>query len=183
MRPDMTSQEPQSDPPAVSGGGRGHVQEWAEKAGPIGKETVMKLSSVLLAGLGAAALTAVVLLILGVSFQRPLPTQGAGLYNRATETTVTGVVSGVRDFPCPVSEGEMGDHLMLKTTDGEVMVHLAPGRVMRSQNLRFAVGEQLTVTGSRVRVLGNNDLIAREIARGNDSYVFRDRAGKLMLVQ
>jgi len=183
MRPDMTSQRSQSDPPAVSGGSRGHAQEWAEKVEPIGKEMVMKLSSVLLAGLGAAALTAVVLLILGVSFRRPLPTQGAGLYNRATETTVTGVVSEVRDFSCPVSDGEMGDHLMLKTADGEVLVHLAPGRVMRSQNLRFAPGEQLTVMGSRVRLLGHNDLIAREIVRGTDTYVFRDQAGKLMLVQ
>jgi hypothetical protein len=179
----MTSQGPQSDAPAASGESRGHVQEWAEMVEPIAKETVMKLSSLLLAGLGAAALTAVVLLILGVSFRRPLPTQGAGLYNRATETTVTGVVSEVLDFSCPVSEGEMGDHLVLKTAEGEVMVHLAPGRVMRSQKLRFAPGEQLTVTGSRVRITGHNDLIAREIVRGLDDYVIRDQAGKLMLVQ
>ncbi|HXY49926.1 MAG TPA: hypothetical protein VEI01_10785 [Terriglobales bacterium] len=183
MKSDILFQGPQSDPLVASGGSPGYVQEWAEKVDPKGKEMVLRLSGILLAAFGAAALTAAVLLILGVSFRRPLPAQGAALYNPAKETTVTGVVSEVRDFACPVSDGELGSHVTLKTANGELLVHLAPGRVMRSQSLRFALGEQLTVTGSRVPVVGGNDLIAREVTRGADDYLFRDRTGKLILVQ
>ena len=154
---------------------------WVEAAPPR-KETVMRLSSLILAGVGAAALIAVVLLILGVSFRRPVA-QGAALYQPNAEITVSGTVTEVRDFACPVSEGELGSHLVLKTANGEVMVHLAPGRIMRSQQLRFAPGDQIIVTGAKVRALGSKDLIAREIVRGGEDWVFRDRAGKLMLVQ
>jgi len=183
MKPEILFPGPQSDPLVASGGNLGRVHEWTEQVEPKGKEMVLGLSGILLAAFGAVALTAAVLLILGVSFRRPLPAQGAALYNPATETTVTGVVSEVRDFACPVSDGELGNHLTLKTANGEVMVHLAPGRAMRSQNLRFAPGEQLTVTGSRVPVIGRNDLIAREVVRGADDYLFRDRTGKPILVQ
>jgi hypothetical protein len=39
------------------------------------------------------------------------------------------------------------------------------------------------VTGSRVRVLSSNDLIAREITRAGEAYVLRDQTGKLLMVQ
>jgi len=180
MKSDILFQEP--DPLVASGGNPGRGQQWTQKVEPKGKEIVLRLSGILLAAFGAAALTAAVLLILGVSFRRPLPAQGAALYNPANETTVTGVVSEVRDFACPVNDGELGNHVTLKTANGEVMVHLAPGWVLRSQNLRFAPGEQLTVTGSRVPVVGRNDLIAREVVRGADDYLLRDRTGKPILV-
>jgi hypothetical protein len=146
-------------------------------------ETAIKLSSVLLAGLCALLFLAVLLLVLGVNFRPPITAHGASLYNPATEVTVKGNVEKVLDFTCPVSDGEMGSHLLLKTAHGIIQVHLAPGRVMRSQRLSFAPGDQLTVIGSRVRALGTRDLIAREIIRGQEDFIFRDRAGNLLLVQ
>ena len=143
----------------------------------------MKLASMLIAALGAVLLVVVVLLILGVNFRRPLPEQGAELYDSSTEMTVSGVVTETREFACPVSDGEMGSHLLLKTANGVMQVHLAPGRILRSHQLKFVPGEQLVVVGSRVRRLGSNDLIARQVSRGTEEYVFRDSAGKLMLVQ
>ena len=128
-------------------------------------------------------LIAFFLLVFGVSFHRPLG-QGAALYDPSKEVLLKGVVKEVKEFSCPVSEGEMGSHLLLETADGMVQVHLAPGRVMRSQNLRFNPGEQLVVLGARVGMkMGSTDLIAREITRGNESFLFRDRQGKLMLTQ
>jgi hypothetical protein len=142
----------------------------------------MKLSSVFLATLCAIVLVAVLMLMLGVNVHR-VPAQGAKLYNPATETTLKGSVAEIRDFACPVSEGEIGSHLMLKTGDGIVQVHLAPGRIMRSHKLNFNVGDQLTIVGSKVDLLGKEDLIAREITRGNENFVFRDTTGNSMLVQ
>lgn len=142
----------------------------------------MKLSSILLTAVCFIVLVAALMLMLGVNVHRA-PAQGAKLYNPATETTLKGTVTEVRDFACPVSEGEIGTHLMLQTSDGVVQVHLAPGRIMRSHKLSFSVGNQLTVVGSKVKLLGKEDVIAREITRANESFVFRDRVGNSMLVQ
>jgi hypothetical protein len=142
----------------------------------------MKLSSIFLATFCAIVLIAVLMLMLGINVHR-VPAQGAKLYNPGTEVTIKGVVADVKDFACPVSEGEMGSHLMLKTGEEMVQVHLAPGRIMRSNKLSFGTGDQLTVIGSKVQLYGNKDVIAREIIRGNEDFVLRDREGNSMLVQ
>jgi hypothetical protein len=143
----------------------------------------MKISSLLYGLVLAVVVIAVVLLILGVNFHSPVTAQGAALYNPSNEITAKGVVQEVQEFDCPVSEGELGSHLLLKTADGVLQVHLAPVRIMRGQNLSFAPGDQVEVVGSKVRLAGENGLIAREITRGNESYIFRDRTGKLLLTQ
>lgn len=143
----------------------------------------MKLSTLVFAGIGGVAVVAVVLLIAGVRFERPLTVQGAALYNPADEVIVKGVITEVRDFTCPVSEAEQGAHLLLKTADSVVQVHLAPGRILRSQKISFAPGDQISVIGSKFRFRGNSDVIAREVTRGSENFVIRDRQGNLMLVQ
>jgi DNA/RNA endonuclease YhcR with UshA esterase domain len=135
-----------------------------------------------LGGVAAVAVIAGLLLIFGVSFHHPV-TQGSALYNIANEVLVTGTVIDNKEFACPVSEGEMGSHVILQTGNGEVTIHLAPGRVTRSQQLRFKPGETIAVLGSKTRVTGNNDLIAREVMRGTETIILRDRDGKLLLTQ
>jgi hypothetical protein len=143
----------------------------------------MKLSSLVVGAISAIAVIAVVLLIAGVHFERPISLQGAALYNPANEIVLKGVVREVQEYACPISEGEMGEHLVVKTDDGVVQVHLAPGRILRSQKISFAPGDQISIVGSKFRFHGNNDLIAREITRGNENFMFRDHEGKLMLIQ
>jgi len=144
----------------------------------------MRLSTLILGTIVAVAVIGVLLWSTGViKFERPVTAQGAALYNRASETTVTGVVKDLADFDCPVSEGEIGSHLTLMTADGALQIHLAPARIMRSHPMRFAPGDQLEVIGSAVRIRGKEGMIAREVTRGNESFVLRDLDGRLMLVQ
>ena len=143
----------------------------------------MKMSSLLYGMVFAVAVILVLLLILGVSFHRPVSAQGAALYNAADEVTVAGRVQEVHEFDCPVSEGELTTHLMLKTANGIVQVHLAPARIMAGQKLSFPPGDQIEVVGAKIQLNGTNGVIAREITRGNESFIFRDREGKLLLVQ
>jgi len=143
----------------------------------------MKILSLLYGLVFAVAVIAVLLLVLGVGFHRPVTAQGAALYNPANEVVVKGIVQEEQDFDCPVSEGEVGSHLMLKTSAGVLQVHLAPVRIMSSQKLSFAPGEQIEVVGSKIRLEGKNGVIAREITRGNETIIFRDGQGKLLLVQ
>lgn len=142
----------------------------------------MKPFSLLLGTILAVAVLGTLLLTFGVKPRGPTE-QGAALYNAATETSIKGVVRGVEDFTCPVSESEIGRHIRLQTDNGMLQVHLAPARVMRSQVFSFSPGDQIEVVGSRVRLQGNDTLIAREITRGNESFFVRDRQGQLLLVQ
>ena len=132
----------------------------------------MKLSSLVVGAISAIAVIAVVLLIAGVHFERPVALQGAALYNPADEIVVQGVVREIKEFTCPVSEGEMGEHLVLKTDYGITAVHLAPGRVLRSQRISFAAGDQLSafteaMTSLHVRSRGATKISYFAIAKGS----------------
>lgn len=142
----------------------------------------MKLSCLLLGSLAAVAVIVVLMLIFGLSFHHTIA-QGSALYNPSNEILVTGTVVETKEFACPVSEGEMGSHVMLQTGEGVVTVHLAPGRIVRSQKMSFQPGQTLSVVGSKSRITGSNDLIAREIMRGSETYILRDREGKLLVTQ
>src|SRR5262249_10087526 len=106
------------------------------------RSTALKLASIFLAAVCFVVLIAGLMLMLGVNVYWT-PAQGAELYNPATETTPKGSIVELRDFACPVSEGEIGSHLMLKTGDKLVQEHLAAERIMRSNKLSFNVGDQL----------------------------------------
>jgi len=139
----------------------------------------MKTSSFLFGLVLAVAVICVLLLTFGVSFRAAGPVK----YNAATETKTLGVVESTQDFACPVSEGEIGSHIKIRTSEGLVQVHLAPARIVRAHNIRFSPGEKIEVIGSKVRYQGNDDVIAREIIRGTDFFAIRDSNGKLVLVQ
>jgi hypothetical protein len=142
----------------------------------------MKPFSLLLGSILSVAVIAVLLLTFGVKPRGPTE-QGAALYNAANETTISGVVRGVEDSTCAVSESEMGRHLRLQTAQGMMQIHLAPARVMRSQKFSFSPDDQIEVVGSKLSVQGQESIIARDITRGNESFFIRDRAGKLLLIQ
>ncbi len=139
----------------------------------------MKTSNYILGGLFAVALVAVLVLLFNVP-ERPAATKGASIYDPAKEVVVKGAVEKVWDFACPESNGEMGRHLLLRTTQGHMQVHLAPVRMMRHQPMTLAVGDQIEVVGSQVRIWDRNDVLAREITRGANMMALRDRQGNLL---
>ena len=143
----------------------------------------MKLSSLIIGMVFAVGVISVLLLVFGVSFHQPLNVQGAALYNPANEMQASGSVVSTEEFTCPVSESELGEHLTLKTGDKLLQVHLAPSRILRSQKIKFTPGEQIQVVGAKVRFHGTDGLIAREIVRDNETFIFRDTTGKLLMVQ
>jgi len=99
-------------------------------------------------------------------------------YNPATEGVFKGAVEEVRDRQCPVSGG-MGSHVILKLEDGTTIeVHLAATKFVKEYELVFNKGDVLEVTGSKVQFEGVDTIFAREVKRGNDLFVFRDKDGK-----
>jgi DNA/RNA endonuclease YhcR with UshA esterase domain len=98
-------------------------------------------------------------------------------YDIAAETKFKGVIDEVKDRECPIS-GTMGAHLMIKA-DGKVYeVHIAPTKMVKSYDVVFQKGDEVEIKGVKTTFQGVDAILAREIKRGNDDFVFRDPQGK-----
>ena len=98
-------------------------------------------------------------------------------YDPATEVKIKGVIAEVKDFECPVSGG-MGAHITLKAGDKNVLVHIALSKFLKDYEMSFAKGEEVEVLGSKVMMDGEEVILAREITRGQNTFMFRDNKGK-----
>ena len=127
----------------------------------------------------ALILILAVAVIVTPAFAAPKAGSQAGVpkYDPATEAVFKGTVEEVRDRQCPVSGG-MGAHVILNLGGGKTIeVHLATTKFMKNYELVFNKGDQLEVTGSKVTFEGVETIFAREVKRGNDTFVFRDKEG------
>ena len=98
-------------------------------------------------------------------------------YNPSTEAVFKGTVEDVHDRQCPVSGG-LGAHIVLRQIDGTTIeVHLAPSKFVKDYELVFSKGDQIEVTGSKVNFENVETIFAREVKRGNDVFVFREKDG------
>jgi DNA/RNA endonuclease YhcR with UshA esterase domain len=98
-------------------------------------------------------------------------------YDRAAEATFKGTVEEVRDRQCPVSGG-MGSHLILKLAGGNTIeVHLALTKFVKTYDFVFNKGDVVTVVGTKVQFEGVQTIFAREVTRGSDTFMFRDKNG------
>lgn len=138
----------------------------------------MKPKCFLLGMLGGVALIALLLLVFGVRF-----TSDVMAYDASKEISAKGTVAAGDEFACPGSQGELGAHFILKTGQGDYVVHLAPARVMRSLHWNFQPGQQVEVVGAQVRYQGKNGLLAKTITTDRDIYTLRDGSGVLVVKQ
>ena len=132
------------------------------------KEAVMKRACI-------PAIALVVLLALVPSLYATKP--AGPKYDPATEMKIKGVITEVKDFECPVSGG-MGAHITLKAGDKSVLVHIALSKFLKDYEMSFAKGDEVEVLGSKVMMDGEEVILAREITRGQNLFVFRDKNGK-----
>lgn len=98
-------------------------------------------------------------------------------YDLATEAAFKGTVEDTVDRQCPMSGG-IGSHLMLKLADGKTIeVHLAATKFLKNFELVFSKGDKVEVIGTRVQFEGKETIFAREVTRGSETFVFRDKNG------
>lgn len=113
----------------------------------------------------------------GVSLaQRGMGGGYARLYDLQTVATVSGKVVSV-DTVARRSGRFYGIHLVVKTADGDMSVHLGPGWFLSQKGMKIAPGDEVEVTGSRVTYDGKPALIAAEVRKGSESLVLRDSKG------
>lgn len=110
--------------------------------------------------------------------QQKNSTEAVPKYDPSAEAVFKGTVDEVRDRECPVSRG-MGAHILLRTGEGKTIeVHLATTKFVKSYELAFNKGDALEITGVKVKFENVDTIFAREIKRGNDTFVFRDKEGR-----
>jgi hypothetical protein len=100
---------------------------------------------------------------------RPLP------YNPKTEARMKGTVE---ELQLPL-KGREKDAARLRLNNGTeiVDVYLCPESFLQDLGFSFSKGDEIALTGSKVKE-GEVDLIlAREVVKGNDTLVLRDEKG------
>jgi len=126
-------------------------------------------------GFGRSFFPAILLLsTLPLVAQRAQET-AAPKYDVHTETKMKGAVEEVK-LPPKGSEKEVA-HLLVKTGADTVDVYLCPKSFLDDMGVSFSKGDEIALTGSKVKQ-GEADLIlAREVVKGNDTLVLRDDKG------
>ena len=100
---------------------------------------------------------------------------GAPKYDPHTETKMKGTVEEVK-LPPKGSEIEIA-HLMVKNGTEIVDVYLCPESFLEEMGVGFSKGDEIAVTGSKVKQDGADLVLAREVVKGNDTLVLRDDKG------
>ena len=96
-------------------------------------------------------------------------------YNVQTETKIQGTIQDVR-MPATGHEKEVV-HLVVKVGNDTINVYLCPKSFLDEMGIEFNRGDEIVLTGSKVKQ-GDVDLVlARQAQKGQDTLVLRDDKG------
>ena len=105
-----------------------------------------------------------------------LATTSPPKYDLKAETKLKGTVDEVK-LPAKGSEKEIA-HLVVKDGANSVDVYLCPKSFFDDMGMAFAKGDEITITGSKVKQGDAEVFLAREIVKGsNDTFSLRDAKG------
>jgi len=116
------------------------------------------------------------LLWVAAGVSQKTPDNGVLKYDLQTEMKAKGSVEEV-DM---VSLGARKDftELIVKSGDDQLHVYVCPKPFEDEMGISFAKGDEIAVTGSRVKRDASDVILARELVKGTDTLMFRDGKGK-----
>ena len=118
---------------------------------------------------------AVVAVVVGSGVAVAQMSHGSGTaYDPKTEVTLQGTVADIMTMPG--TQPMSGVHLTLETKDGTIHVHVGTPQYLAKQNVTFAEGGQVTVTGSRIKGEGFEAVLARTVTKGKVVVTLRELA-------
>lgn len=94
-------------------------------------------------------------------------------YDLTTETKLKGTVEEVKIIPGAAE----GIHLMVKNGTDTAFVHVAPENFLKDMDVNFEKGDQVELVGSKIKVDGQDEVLAREITKNSNSLTLRDKKG------
>jgi hypothetical protein len=68
-------------------------------------------------------------------------------------------------------------HLLVKTGRDTADVYLCPKSFLDDMGVSFSKGDEITLTGSKVKQDEADLILAREVVKGTDTLVIRDEKG------
>ena len=96
-------------------------------------------------------------------------------YDLQTEVKVKGTIEEVK-LPPKGSEKEIV-HLLVKNGTESADVYLCPKSFFDDMGMDFSKGDEITLTGSKVKQGEAEFVLAREVVKGNNTFVLRDAKG------
>jgi hypothetical protein len=97
-------------------------------------------------------------------------------YDVQTETKTKGMVEEVKLFPLGARKDFT--ELIIKSGDDEIHIYVCPKPFQEEMGISFSKGDEIVVTGSKVKQEASEVILARELVRGTDTFQFRDDKGK-----
>lgn len=97
-------------------------------------------------------------------------------YDLQTEAKTKGVVDEVN----LLSFGTRKDftELVLKSGDDKLLIYVCPKPFQEEMGITFTKGDEIAVTGSKVKQDASDIILVRELVKGTDTLMFRDDKGK-----
>ncbi len=96
-------------------------------------------------------------------------------YDLHTETKTKGVVDEINLLP--VGTRKDFTELIIKSGDDKVHIYVCPKPFQEEMGISFSKGDEIVVTGSKVKQEASDVILARELVRGADTLLFRDDKG------
>jgi hypothetical protein len=97
-------------------------------------------------------------------------------YDIGAEVKLKGTVEELK-LP-PTEEKKQFAMLIAKSGDNTVEISLCPRTFLDDMGISFTKGDQLEITGSKTKLETADIVLAREIVKGSDTFVLRDKTGK-----
>ena len=97
-------------------------------------------------------------------------------YDLTTETKMKGTV---QELKLPEKGGDKeAAHITLKSGDTTIDVYLCPKSFLDDMGSNLAKGDEVSLTGSKIKQGDADMVLAREVVKGSDTLVLRDDKGK-----
>jgi hypothetical protein len=112
----------------------------------------------------------------GLSQKTQPSTGGVLIYDLHTEMKTKGVIDEVNLLP--VGSRRDFTELIIKNGDERVHIYVCPKPFQEEMGISFSKGDQIAVTGSKVKQDTLDVILARELVKGTDTLMFRDDKGK-----
>jgi hypothetical protein len=100
---------------------------------------------------------------------------GPPKYDLNAETKLKGVIEEVKASPLGTRKDFI--ELIIKNGDDRTHIYVCPKPFQEEMGISFSKGDEIAVTGSKVKQEASSIILARELVKGTDTLLFRDDKG------
>jgi len=96
-------------------------------------------------------------------------------YDSQTETKTKGVVDEIKEVPL-ANKREITE-LTVKSGNDTLRVFVSPKSFQDEMGVSFSKGDEISLTGSKVKLEDADVILGKEVVKGNDTLLLRDDKG------